>query len=91
MTVRPHSDSYGSNRNHGNRAERAGRSTSLLPTARACVNAINRVRRNGYAKAARVQDVAEPAFEVVVTVAAHRLRTSQLATLRRRSLSAAVA
>jgi hypothetical protein len=42
-----------------------------MATARAGVDAIDGVRRNGQAEFAIMQDVAEPALELVVAVAAH--------------------
>ncbi|HEY5050390.1 MAG TPA: hypothetical protein VII50_05780 [Acidothermaceae bacterium] len=58
-------------------AERACASASLLASARTCVDAIDRVRRNRYAETVRRKDVALPTLKLVVAVVAHRLTTSR--------------
>jgi len=69
--MRSHSYRDGSNRNDCNCAECACSSASLLTAARAGVNAINRIRRNGHAETTRMQDVTKPALELLVAVVAH--------------------
>jgi|SRR5665213_1137516 len=47
-------------------------SASLLASTCTGVDAINRVRRNWHAEISRMQDVAQPAFEVVWRLLCHR-------------------
>jgi hypothetical protein len=67
-------DRAGDNTDHHHRAESRTRRPTLLPTTRARVNAIDRVGRHGHTKTTRTQDVAEPAFELVV-LCGHRIST----------------
>jgi hypothetical protein len=73
--MRSHAYGDSSDRDDRDCAECARTSASLLSSASASVNAVNRIWRNGHTQTARVQDVAQPALELLVAVVAHWLRT----------------
>jgi hypothetical protein len=72
MIVRPDADRDGSDCDDRDSTECACASASSLASARAGVDAINRIRRNGNAEISRMQNVAQPALEVVRWLLGHR-------------------
>ena len=72
MSVWTDADRDGCDCDNRDGAECASRIASSLTPTRTGVDAIDRIGRNGNAKTARMQDVAQPALEVVRRKLAHR-------------------